>query len=253
MLLVEDEVLLSEITKRFFTRAGYEVTSCGDGIEALAAFNEKQFDFVFTDSIMPNMDGPTLCKEIRNLDKNVIIYLTSGYDKESSLKKAEKYIDGFLEKPYEPNKAVEIIDLELEKIAHKKNKIKILVMDDAEQITEPLTKILRDYAYEVSIVKDGDSALDAYKQCLGTRNSYDLVILDLDVPGRMDGKETMVELVKMDQNIIGVLFSGYYGPEDKKNVNYQKQGFKSFLPKPCSMDYLNKMMVKLFPDKFSKR
>ncbi len=63
--MVEDEPDLRFVLRRIFTRAGHEVTECGDGAAALAAVHESPPDLVVTDIMMPVMDGVELIRALR--------------------------------------------------------------------------------------------------------------------------------------------------------------------------------------------
>ena len=60
VLLVEDDEPVSRLASLFLSRLGYEVTACGDGVEAEKVFRASPagFDLVLTDANMPNMSGP---------------------------------------------------------------------------------------------------------------------------------------------------------------------------------------------------
>ncbi len=65
ILLVEDSPFIRSIEKSYLDSEGYIVVEAGDGGEALARLREQPFDLVVTDIEMPNMDGLTLCRVIR--------------------------------------------------------------------------------------------------------------------------------------------------------------------------------------------
>jgi CheY-like chemotaxis protein len=65
ILVVDDEPDLRFVLRRVFTRAGHEVTECGDGAAALALVHESPPDLVVTDIMMPVMDGVELIRALR--------------------------------------------------------------------------------------------------------------------------------------------------------------------------------------------
>ena len=67
ILLVDDEVEITEINKRYLTQAGYEVNVAHDGQEALELFKKYPIDLIVTDIMMPNMDGYDLIGEVQYL------------------------------------------------------------------------------------------------------------------------------------------------------------------------------------------
>src|SRR3569833_1990286 len=80
LLLVEDEPTQRMMLERQLTRAGYVVETAENGAEALTKILEGQYQILLTDWDMPGMDGPTLCKRVReaNLSSFVFFLLLSG-------------------------------------------------------------------------------------------------------------------------------------------------------------------------------
>ncbi|TAN42847.1 MAG: PAS domain S-box protein [Nitrospirae bacterium] len=107
---------------------------------------------------------------------------------------------------------------------------RVLLMDDEEMIGQVAAILFKKNGYEIVFVRDGKEAIDAYKSAKESRNSFDMAILDLTVPGGMGGQETLEELLKFDPEIKAVVSSGYsYNPV---MVNYKNYGFKAVLHKP---------------------
>lgn len=84
ILLVEDEDAVRTFSTRALTNKGYEVLTAENGDAGLAVFKEqeKPFDLLITDVMMPGMDGPTLAREIRAEMPNLKIIFISGYTEE---------------------------------------------------------------------------------------------------------------------------------------------------------------------------
>jgi len=102
ILLVEDEEGLRALNARGLASRGYTVLEAGNGVEAIEVL-EKQgsVDLVVSDVVMPEMDGPTLLKELRRRDPAVKIIFVSGYAEEAfskNLADQEQY--AFLAKPF---------------------------------------------------------------------------------------------------------------------------------------------------------
>src|SRR5450631_3910237 len=102
ILLVEDEEGLRALNARGLTSRGYTVLEAGNGVEAIEVL-EKQgdVDLVVSDVVMPEMDGPTLLKELRRRNPKVKVIFVSGYAEEAfqkNLPEQEQYV--FLAKPF---------------------------------------------------------------------------------------------------------------------------------------------------------
>ncbi len=103
ILLVEDEEGLRMLNARGLKSRGYIVMEAGNGVEAIEVFNREggKVDLVVSDVVMPEMDGPTLLKELRKLNAELKIIFVSGYAEEAfekSLPEGEKF--SFLPKPF---------------------------------------------------------------------------------------------------------------------------------------------------------
>jgi two-component system, cell cycle sensor histidine kinase and response regulator CckA len=106
ILLVEDEEGLRALNARGLASRGYTVLEASNGVEAIEVL-EKQgsVDLVVSDVVMPEMDGPTLLKELRRRDPSVKIIFVSGYAEEAFSKNLPSNADGkgqyaFLAKPF---------------------------------------------------------------------------------------------------------------------------------------------------------
>jgi two-component system cell cycle sensor histidine kinase/response regulator CckA len=81
VLLVEDEDSVRSFAIRALKRQGYEVIEATSGVEALEKFEEVggQIDLVVSDVVMPEMDGPSMLKELRKQAPDIKIVFMSGY------------------------------------------------------------------------------------------------------------------------------------------------------------------------------
>ena len=130
-----------------------------------------------------------------------------------------------------------------EKKTLEPGKLKILVMDDEEIVLEVIQEMLKILGHEVVGVKDGKEAIEAYKEAKQKANPFDVVILDLTVPGGMGGNETLKELKKIDPDVKAIVSSGY--SNDPIMSEYEKYGFKAVVPKPYGMDELKEALRKV--------
>ena len=103
ILLVEDEEGLRALNARGLKSRGYSVLEAGNGVEAIEVLAENggKVDLVVSDVVMPEMDGPTLLKELRKRNPTLKIIFVSGYAEEAfskSLPEGEQF--SFLPKPF---------------------------------------------------------------------------------------------------------------------------------------------------------
>jgi two-component system, cell cycle sensor histidine kinase and response regulator CckA len=121
-------------------------------------------------------------------------------------------------------------DLEPIESVEGEDRGRILVLDDEEMVRSLINIALSKYGYEVDLQSDGRSAIQAYRQAVQTGCPYDLVILDLTVPGGMGGKEVMAELLQIDSDVNAIVSSGYHN--DPVMANYRDFGFSGIVAKP---------------------
>ena len=103
ILLVEDEDGLRGLNARGLTSRGYTVLEAGNGVEAIEVLDERggDVDLVVTDVVMPEMDGPTLFRVLRERSPGIKIIFVSGYAEdafEKNLPEGEPF--AFLPKPF---------------------------------------------------------------------------------------------------------------------------------------------------------
>ena len=113
---------------------------------------------------------------------------------------------------------------------------RILLMDDEETIHQLVGRTLKVLGYEVKSVYDGDEALQGYKAALETDNPFDIVIMDLTIPGGMGGREAIGRLHEIDPQARVIVSSGY--ANDPVIANYEEYGFVGRVVKPIDVEDL---------------
>jgi len=106
LLLVEDEPTQRLMLERQLTRAGYVVDTAENGQEALKKILEGQYQILLTDWDMPGMDGPTLCRRVReaNLSTYVYILLLTGHlTTDDAVAGLSAGADDYVRKPANPS------------------------------------------------------------------------------------------------------------------------------------------------------
>lgn len=113
---------------------------------------------------------------------------------------------------------------------------RILVIDDETAIRKLLKILLTNRGYKVSIAEDGLEALKLYEQAQYSAEVYDLVIVDLTLPGGIGGKEIMAQLLKLNATVKVIVTSGY--STDPVVANYSEYGFAGAISKPFLLSEL---------------
>lgn len=112
ILAVDDSASMRQMVRYTLESAGYEVVQAADGVEALDYAKGSGVDLVLTDVNMPNMDGITLCKELRGLShyKGVpILMLTTESATETKTRGKQAGATGWIVKPFNPDQLLATI------------------------------------------------------------------------------------------------------------------------------------------------
>ncbi|MCH8327654.1 MAG: response regulator, partial [Candidatus Marinimicrobia bacterium] len=119
----------------------------------------------------------------------------------------------------------------------------VLIMDDEESIRKVLSFALERLGYSVCVTADGRSAIEEYKSRRKSGNPFDLVILDLTIPGGLGGKDTMEKLLAYDPDIKAIVASGY--AEDPVMGRYREHGFMGVMSKPFDVKKLSHIVAEV--------
>ncbi|UOK73186.1 cell cycle histidine kinase CckA [Ancylobacter polymorphus] len=112
LLLVEDEEAVRAFAARALASRGYHVLEAGSGVEALEVMAQHpgEVELILSDVVMPEMDGPTLLKELRPSHPDIKVIFMSGYAEEAFAKNLPEGADfGFLPKPFTLKQLIEAV------------------------------------------------------------------------------------------------------------------------------------------------
>jgi DNA-binding NtrC family response regulator len=102
VLVVDDEEMVRKTTKMLFALAGFDVLTASDGEQAIDVFrtHHDRIVCVVLDLTMPKMGGDEVFAELRRIDPEVRVVLTSGYSEQDLVERfAGQRVFGFVEKP----------------------------------------------------------------------------------------------------------------------------------------------------------
>lgn len=107
ILVVDDEPKMRELISIYLTKENYQVVTAFDGLQALQELERGDvFNLFIIDVMMPNMDGFTLCKEIRRISNKPVIFLTARGEEYERLMGFEIGADDYILKPFSPREMV---------------------------------------------------------------------------------------------------------------------------------------------------
>lgn len=102
VLLVEDDQTLGFLMTEFLTSNGFDITLCQDGLTGLKTFSSRPFHFAILDVMLPEMDGFTLAKKIKEISPDLpVIFVTARSMKEDKIKGFNLGVDDYITKPFD--------------------------------------------------------------------------------------------------------------------------------------------------------
>lgn len=120
---------------------------------------------------------------------------------------------------------------------------RLLIMDDEEPILALVDRMLSHLGYQVDLARHGGEALELYRKAAEEEQPYDVVVLDLTIPGGMGGCEAALRVLEVDPDAAVIASSGY--SNDPVMSSYDEYGFRAVLTKPYDLEQLQKVLVEV--------
>ena len=102
ILIVDDEINIRGMIRKYAIFEGYQVSEAANGLEAVEMFRRGRFDLVVMDVMMPEMDGFTAVREIRKESDVPVIMLSARGEEYDRLRGFELGVDDYVVKPFSP-------------------------------------------------------------------------------------------------------------------------------------------------------
>ncbi|PFJ25727.1 DNA-binding response regulator [Bacillus anthracis] len=106
VLVVDDESDMRQLVGMYLDNFGYEWGEAENGKEALKKLETNHYDFVVLDIMMPEMDGLSVCKEIRKTSDVPIIFLTAKGEEWNRVNGLRMGADDYIVKPFSPGELI---------------------------------------------------------------------------------------------------------------------------------------------------
>ena len=142
ILVVDDELRMRKLVKDFLKQKNFNILEAEDGEKALKIFqeNKNRIDLVLLDVMMPKLDGWSVLRQIRQMDKNVpVIMLTARSEEQDELFGFELGVDEYITKPFSPKILVARVEAILKRANPEKNELKnhdgIVIDNDGRTVT----------------------------------------------------------------------------------------------------------------------
>ena len=142
VLIVDDERNIRILLKDFLVREGFAVVEAQDGRQALELFNEKiqELDLILLDVMLPELDGWTVCREIRKQSNVPIVMLTARSEDFDEVHGLEIGADDYVKKPIKPSTLIARINALLRRTEKAESKATMsyngLEVDDSSHVVK---------------------------------------------------------------------------------------------------------------------
>jgi CheY-like chemotaxis protein len=124
---------------------------------------------------------------------------------------------------------------------------RILLVDDDESVRRSAGKILKRLGYQVKYAKDGAEGIRLYEKAMAEKQPFDIILMDLTIPGGMGGKEAIEKLLEIDPRAKAIVSSGY--SDDRVLSNFEEYGFCGAVTKPYRIDDLAEVIDRAVHDR----
>lgn len=119
ILVVDDEVRIRSIIRKYAEFDGHTVTEAGDGMEAVTLCRSLTFDIIIMDIMMPELDGFSACREIRKITDTPIIMLSARGEEYDKINGFSLGIDDYVVKPFSPKELMLRIDAVMKRVSRR--------------------------------------------------------------------------------------------------------------------------------------
>jgi two-component system, cell cycle sensor histidine kinase and response regulator CckA len=124
--------------------------------------------------------------------------------------------------------------------ASQAEQARIMVMDDEEMVSSIARDMLVSLGHEVMVTREGNEAINLYAEYYDQGQPFDLILMDLTVPGGMGGKDAVLKILEIDSGARVVVSSGY--SNDPVMAHYRDYGFVAAIVKPYQFAELNEVI-----------
>ncbi len=180
ILIIEDDEDIAAIERDYLELSGYQVSVCTDGASGLSAALEQPFDLLLLDLMLPEVDGFTICRKVREV-KDIPILMVTALGKDVDEIRGLGYgADDYIEKPFSPSVLVARVKAHLAQY----RRLKPSAAETTLLTVGPLTA---DTACH-QITKNGAAVPLKNKE-------YELLLFLMRHPGQVFSREDLYEMI----------------------------------------------------------
>lgn len=200
ILIIEDEENVSKVLQAYLNKEGYEVYCALDGQKGLKLFEEKEFQLIILDLMLPDISGEDICRIIRQTSNVHIFMLTAKGTIENRVDGLNIGADEYLVKPFSPRELTARVNALFRRINSA---------EASENYAFNDGRMLIDYDKRVVKIKDEEIPI--------TPNEFDILYALIENKGKVLTREQLIN------RVFGVDFEGYDRTIDVHIKNIRKK------------------------------
>lgn len=175
ILVIEDEVKVSDVIKAYLEKEGYQVFCVTKGLEGIDFFQKKKFKLVILDLMLPDIDGEEVCRILRKISDVYIFLLTAKVSLNDKIEGLNAGADEYLTKPCSPRELTARVNALFRRFETKQSTI----------YTSADGKLTIDYDKRLVKINDREISL--------TPNEFDILYIIAKNKGRVVTREQLIE------------------------------------------------------------
>lgn len=199
ILIIEDEVKVSEVIKAYLEKEGYKVYCTDKGLKGIEIFNKIEFKLIILDLMLPDISGEEVCKSIRKTSNVHIFMLTAKGALDDKIEGLNIGADEYLVKPFSPRELTARVNALFRRI---------LACDET---------ILSFYEGRIRIDNEKRQVIVNDNEVLLTPNEFDLLYVLASNRGKVLTREQLIE------RTLGFDFEGFDRTIDVHIKNLRKK------------------------------
>ncbi len=199
ILVVDDEVRITQLVRDYLVHAGYAALTAGDGRSALALYRAEKPDLVVLDLGLPEIDGLDVARELRKLGNAPIIMLTARAEETDKLIGLELGADDYITKPFSPKELVARVRAVLRRVDNVSTQGQVMQVADMTIDPSRMRVTVADRQVEL------------------TSTEFELLVTLAKQPGRIFTRAQLLDSVR------GVAFESYERAIDAHIKNIRRK------------------------------
>ena len=253
ILIVDDEADLLQLADQYLTDLGYQTLTATNTEKAFSILADNPgIDLLFSDVVMPGeKNGYDLACFAAEHYPELKVLLTSGYtSKIVDHNGIAQFSSSLLNKPYRKtdlaNRIRQVLDGKSTHNKQQANSLQtanVLVIDDEEDIRELFTINLKKLGCKVASANSAKNAISLFQQAAKKGQPFQVLILDLSLPGDIKGTEIAEKIRQLDPHVKIIIASG--DSEAPEMRHYERFGYQASLEKNFNLENIKKALLQV--------